>query len=89
MNLSNTTLADNVYSWNIGMKTFRYQVKFEANAKLIFSNVNGIIQVLNEGAINPECDYIFTTDIFKISFLDSMNQPFTNFNSLEIFLTEV
>jgi len=89
MDLTTAILNNGVYSWNIGNKTFRYQLKYKANHELLFSTIYGVSQIVKVDILNPECDYTFTSDVFSISFKDITQHPFTEFESLEIFLIDV
>lgn len=94
MNLDNAIIDGNTYSWNIGMRTFRYKIRYTApvpEKSIIMSNIEGVRQLIIPNITNPECDYTFTTDTFTITFTntDPMNSPFSNFESLEITLIEV
>lgn len=89
MDLTTAILNNGVYSWNIGNRKFRYQLKYKATHELLFSTIEGVCQIIKSDILNPECDYTFTTDVFSISFKDISQQPFTDFESLEIFLNDV
>jgi len=94
MNLDNAIIDGNTYSWNIGMKTFRYKIRYTVSVPekfIIMSKIEGVRQLIMPNIVNPECDYTFTTDTFTVSFTntDPMNSPFSNFESLEITLIDV